>query len=84
MWSQSPHGLVAGLNAFLMYNNKEKYVFDNQNMIGALAEYISTPKDDFQPMNANFGLFSIEKRFPSKVEKYEFYAKRSLNIIKRI
>ena len=25
-------------------------------MIGALSDYISTPNDKFQPMNANFGI----------------------------
>ena len=47
-------------------------------MIGSLASYISTPNKDFQPMNANFGIINCDKKFKSKVEKYEYLANRSL------
>ena len=65
-------------------SNGEKIIFDDKTMIGILANYISTKHDNFQPMNANFGLFSTEKRYKSKQEKYEFYANRSIEIIKNI
>ena len=60
----------------------EKIIFDCDTMIGVLANYISSEHDNFQPMNANFGLFNTEKKFRSKQEKYEFYANRSIEIIK--
>ncbi len=77
-------GLVAALNAVAMFEEKEKIIFDDKTIIGALAKYISTKQEDFQPMNANFGLFNTDKKFKSKQEKYEFYAERSINIIKSI
>ena len=77
-------GLVASLNAVAMFEGKEKIIFDEQTIIGSLAKYISTKHEDFQPMNANFGLFNTDKKFKSKQEKYEFYAKRSIEIIKSI
>lgn len=77
-------GLVSAINAVQMYNGKEKIIFDKETIIGSLADYISTPHDDFQPMNANFGLFNTEKKFKSKQEKYEFYASRALEKIKEI
>jgi methylenetetrahydrofolate--tRNA-(uracil-5-)-methyltransferase len=77
-------GLVSGINAVQMFNDKDKIVFDKETIIGSLAEYISTPHDDFQPMNANFGLFNTEKRFKSKQEKYDFYAQRALEKIKEM
>lgn len=49
-------GLVAGINAVRKLENKEKAEFSTYTMIGALANYISTPNDKFQPMNANFGI----------------------------
>ena len=49
-------GLVAAINAVQQYNNKEKIIFSNETMIGALAKYISTENEKFQPMNANFGI----------------------------
>ncbi len=56
-------------------------IFDKQTMIGALADYISNCHENFQPMNANFGIFGEEKRFKSKQEKYEFLVNRALDII---
>ena len=77
-------GLISAINAVRMFNNEGKIVFDKETIIGSLADYISTPHEEFQPMNANFGLFNSEKRFKSKQEKYEFYAKRAIEKIKEI
>ena len=56
-------GLVAGLNAVALYNKilqrdeeSKKIIFPKETVIGALAKYISTPNEKFQPMNANFGI----------------------------
>lgn len=43
-------GLVAGINAAHQYNNDTKKEFSEYTMIGALAKYISTENDKFQPM----------------------------------
>ena len=77
-------GLVSALNAVAMFNNSNSIVFSKETIIGALADYISNEHEDFQPMNANFGLFNTEKRFKSKQEKYEFHAQRSINKIKEL
>lgn len=71
-------GLVAALNAVSKFNKTEKVTFPEQTIIGALSKYISTPNKDFQPMNANFGLLTCDKKFKGKVEKYEYLANRSL------
>ena len=47
-------GLVAGINAANQYQNKAKHTFPKETVIGALADYIQTPNQNFQPMNANF------------------------------
>ena len=53
-------GLVAGINATIDLKNKSqtnkqaKLVFPKETVIGALSNYISTPNNNFQPMNANF------------------------------
>ncbi len=60
----------------------EKVEFDESTIIGALAKYISTEHEDFQPMNANFGLFTSNEVFKAKKDKYEFYANRAIEIIK--
>lgn len=71
-------GLVAGINAVSKYKGNDKIVYSEHTMIGALAKYISTPNKDFQPMNANFGLLNSDKKFKSKLQKYEYLASRSL------
>ena len=76
-------GLVAGINAVNKVLNKEKIIFNIYTMIGALAKYISTPNDKFQPMNANFGIVpELGEKIKDKKEKYCKLADRSLEILK--
>lgn len=74
-------GLVAAINAVNKINGKDKIIFSEETIIGALAKYISTPNKDFQPMNANFGILNCDKKFKSKIEKYEYLSKRALEKI---
>ncbi len=72
-------GYVAAINAVQQYNNKEKIVFSSETMIGALAKYISTENQKFQPMNANFGILpQFDEKIRDKKEKYEKLARRAL------
>ena len=70
-------GLVAGLNAinkFKSLNNEgfyNKVEFSELSMIGALAKYISTENDRFQPMNANFGILpGLDEKIRDKKLRY--------------
>ena len=73
-------GLVAGINAVRKLENKERAEFSIYTMIGALANYISTPNDKFQPMNANFGILpELEgKKISDKKLKYGKLSDRAL------
>ena len=72
-------GYVAAVNAVQQYNNKEKIIFSNETMIGALTKYISTENEKFQPMNANFGILpQLEENIRDKKIKYEKLARRAL------
>ena len=76
-------GMVSALNAIAKYQNKEKVVFSEYTMIGALANYISTPNSKFQPMNANFGILpELEEKIKDKKLKYGKLADKALNILK--
>ncbi len=77
-------GLVAGINAVRKLENKEKAEFSTYTMIGALANYISTPNDKFQPMNANFGILpELEgKKISDKKLKYGKLSDRALENLK--
>lgn len=79
-------GLVAGLNAVALYNKilqrdeeNEKIIFPKETVIGALAKYISTPNEKFQPMNANFGILpELEVKIKDKKLRYSKLAERAL------
>ena len=76
-------GFVAGINAVQRFFNKEKIVYPNETVIGALASYISSEKENFQPMNANFGILpELPEKIRDKKERYKKLAERSLNKIK--
>ncbi len=73
------------------YNNEiiekeyesRKIVFSKETVIGALSNYISVPKENFQPMNANFGILpELPNKIKDKKERYGKLAERSLEKIK--
>ncbi|WP_025027667.1 FADH(2)-oxidizing methylenetetrahydrofolate--tRNA-(uracil(54)-C(5))-methyltransferase TrmFO [Caldalkalibacillus mannanilyticus] len=76
-------GLIAGINAARHAKGKEPLVFPHETAIGSMSHYITTADPtNFQPMNANFGLFPpLPKRIRNKKEKNEKYAERALSTI---
>ncbi|RDI47469.1 FADH(2)-oxidizing methylenetetrahydrofolate--tRNA-(uracil(54)-C(5))-methyltransferase TrmFO [Falsibacillus pallidus] len=76
-------GLAAGINAARLALGEEPVVFPHETAIGSMANYITTTsKKNFQPMNANFGLFpELPERIKSKKERYEQHANRALETI---
>lgn len=78
-------GMVAGLNIVNKLKNKEKIIFPETTMIGALSKYIATPNKKFQPMNANFGILpSLNERTRDKKLKYEMLANRAIKEMNKI
>ena len=72
-------GMVSALNAIAKFKNMESVIFPNTSIIGALAKYISTENDRFQPMNANFGIVpELDEKIKDKKLKYQKMAERSL------
>ena len=65
-------GMIAALNAIQNFNKtNNKIIFPKETMIGALANYISTPKENFEPMNANFGILpGLPEKIKDKKIKY--------------
>ena len=64
-------GMIVGINVANRVNGKEKIEFPNNTMIGALANYISSSNENFQPMNANFGILpNLSEDIRDKKVKY--------------
>ena len=85
-------GLIAGINATKRFKaqNKEKInkidkiEFSEFTMIGALANYISSPNDKFQPMNANYGILpELDEKIKDKKLRYEKLSSRALDKLRK-
>ncbi|KAA0564167.1 FADH(2)-oxidizing methylenetetrahydrofolate--tRNA-(uracil(54)-C(5))-methyltransferase TrmFO [Bacillus sp. CH30_1T] len=76
-------GLIAGINAAKMAIGESPVVFPHETAIGSMARYITTAnKNNFQPMNANFGLLpDLPKKVKGKKERNEQHANRALETI---
>lgn len=77
-------GLVASLNAIEQFKNTgKKVIFPKETMIGALAKYISEDKQNFQPMNSNFGIVpALDEKIKDKKLKYEKLANIAIEKLK--
>jgi len=76
-------GLMAGINAARLALEQDPVTAPQETAIGGMAHYIThTSSDNFQPMNANFGLFpALPERIRGKKERYEALAQRALETI---
>ncbi len=64
-------GILAALHAFEKLNGKQPVIPDNTTVIGALSAHISGVNENFQPMNANFGILKqAEIKIRDKKERY--------------
>ena len=78
-------GMVAALNAIKQIKNENYITFPKETMIGALSNYISTPKENFEPMNANFGILpALEETIKDKKVKYEKLADKAIESLRTV
>ena len=73
-------GLVAGINAAMVFLNKEPVIFPETTATGALSNYVANyAGKDFQPMGINFGIIKEpEKLSGMKVRKKDKKEHRAL------
>jgi methylenetetrahydrofolate--tRNA-(uracil-5-)-methyltransferase len=73
-------GLIAGINASRLLYGLSPLVFPRETMLGALSHYVSFANpDNFQPMNANFGLLPpLERKIRDKRKRFEVLSQRAL------
>ena len=79
-------GMVASLNAIQDFKKtNKKIIFPKDTMIGALSNYISTDNENFQPMNANFGIIpSLEEKIKDKKIKYGRLADKAIESLNKV
>ena len=76
-------GLLAAVHMARKLEGKPQILLDNTTVSGALSAHISGVTDNFQPMNANFGILKpLEKTVRDKKQRYALLAERALNNIK--
>jgi len=72
-------GMIAGINVVRMIEGKDKFALPTNTMLGALVNYVVTPNDKFQPMNANFGILpKLDCMIRDKQERYRKLAEISI------
>ena len=78
-------GIVAGINACRILQDKPTLSFPKETMIGALSSYISDPTvTKFQPMGANFGVLpELENRPRDKKARGAMYSMRALEALNK-
>ncbi len=78
-------GMVCALNVISRYNGKGKVIFPEETIIGALSKYISSQNENFQPMNANFGIVpKLEEKIKDKKLKYGKLADIAIEKMKKL
>ncbi|MCH4206819.1 MAG: methylenetetrahydrofolate--tRNA-(uracil(54)-C(5))-methyltransferase (FADH(2)-oxidizing) TrmFO [Solobacterium sp.] len=77
-------GMLAGINMAHLLKNEPLVEPGAETMIGAMSHYIThADPNNFQPMNANFGIFHLNT-YVKKKDRKEAYAKQSLPIIEQL
>lgn len=76
-------GIIAALHLCQKLNGGQPKIPDNTTVIGALSAHISEANQNFQPMNANFGILKpLEKTIKDKKQRYASLADRALESIR--
>ena len=76
-------GLMAGINAARLAKNLDAIPFPAETCHGALAQYITTPNKNFQPMNVTFGLLPPLEGKVRKSSRKEKLSARALETLEK-
>lgn len=72
-------GLIASINLHRSLCNESTYIPPVTTITGALMRHISTYNENYQPMNANFGILPpFEEKIRDKKLRKSMYAKRAI------
>ncbi len=76
-------GLLAAVHMYEKLQGRAPKIPENTTVLGALSAHISGSTENFQPMNANFGILKpAEKLIKDKKQRYAYLARRAIDDIK--
>lgn len=76
-------GILAGINVSRLIKGLEPVIPPKETMLGGLINYITTEKDELQPMNPNFALLpDLPKKVRDKRKRKQLKAERAINKMK--
>ncbi|MDE7438929.1 MAG: methylenetetrahydrofolate--tRNA-(uracil(54)-C(5))-methyltransferase (FADH(2)-oxidizing) TrmFO [Clostridia bacterium] len=76
-------GIISAIHLYEKLNGRQPKIPDNTTVLGALSAHISGATDNFQPMNANFGILKpAEIKIRDKKQRYAYLAERALKSIR--
>ena len=78
-------GLIAALDVYNLLSNNPPISFSDNTLIGSLTKYISSADaNNFQPMNANFGILPpLETTIKDKKERKIAYSNRAIKCLEQ-
>lgn len=77
-------GLISAINMYAKESGREEVVFPETTICGQLQRHVGTKCEDYQPMNANFGLLPpVGERIRDKKLRKVAYYKRGVEDMKR-
>ena len=78
-------GMIAALNLDRTIKGQDLLIFPKESIIGALQRHLVDSTQDYQPMNANFGILPELQNPPrDKKERKQAYTTRSLDLIDKM
>lgn len=77
-------GLYVAQNVLRLIDDKPLKNISKNTCLGAIIEYITNPANEknFEPMNANYGIFVCDKDISDKRLRKEYFLSRSMDAIK--
>lgn len=76
-------GMLAAIHMYKKLCGRQPKIPDDTCVLGALSAHIAGANDNFQPMNANFGILRpAETRIRDKKQRYAHLAERALNTVR--
>lgn len=78
-------GLLTAMQVWAKLQGKEPFVWTAETVLGALYCHQQTEVENYQPMNANYGILSpLTEQIRDKAKKRQMFAERALQIIDSI